>query len=334
MPNANCICPDFVSGHISDPLIFQTVFIGSLLLSDDQIILDAEGRLEEAYTQSVSDNTAAFELLKVWKSILAVKSDGKILKTTSIINADNNVYDLVFDVTKKAISTFNKIIISYDNNTYKDYLDEMLTRRISLYNLQNISSGNCIETVLMKKFSFDSLISDLSYVLHLLGRTNNKGNTEDHFNDHVRNMLKCKEYEVLDQTREGTSLSGISAGELDLVIENNGFLACIIEAMKLTSLDVKYINNHYEKLLKQYNPLQISNTALITYYMGKDFDSWWDRYVKHIEEIEIKDIGLPKESLVINTKKEKTPYGRLKQLIQYLDISGNRVCCVHFAVAL
>lgn len=333
MPNANCICPDFIGEYISDPLIFQSVFLGSLLQSDDQIILDTEGRLEEAYTKSVSGNTNAFELLKVWKSLLTARNDGKILKANSNVAVNASVYDLVFDLTKKAISTFNKIIISHDNNSYGYYLDEMLQKRIFLYNLQNIASGNSINEILRANFSFDTLITDLSYVLHLLGRTNNKGSLEDHFNDHVRNMLKCKDYEIFDQTREGTSLSGVSAGELDLVIENNGFLASVIEAMKLNSLDVGYINAHYEKLLNQYNPLQVSNTVLITYYTGGNFYAWWGRYIKHMQEIKIKDIGLPEGSSVLRTINNDTPYGRLKQLTQYLDVSGNTVCCVHFAVA-
>ncbi len=178
----------------------------------------------------------------------------------------------------------------------------------------------------------DDFIQDLSYILHLLARTKTKGSLEDEYNDHVRNMLRCKDYNVNDQGREGESASGLGAGELDLVISQSGFLAAIIEAMKLSSISQSYINEHYRKLVTSYNPLQVSNTVLLTYFTGNKFDEWWPRYVQHIKGISKTALGLGRNDRIVRTDIIDTPYAHLKQLIQYLQISGEIVKCAHLCV--
>lgn len=332
MPNAHCICPDFIGGHISDPIIFSNVFMGTLLNSQDQIILDAEGRLEYAYTQSVEHNTGAFELLKTWRTILdehKKKHNGKVLLTPSSVNDDH--YGIVLDVTKNSASTFQKCILAYNNASYESFCDELRQRRIELFNLQNVAPMN-IEMFMKRSFSMDDLIQDVSYILHLLARTKTKGSLEDEYNDHVRNMLRCKDYDVNDQAREGESASGLAAGELDLVISKNGYLAAIIEAMKLNSVDQGYINEHYRKLVTSYNPLQVSNTVLLTYYSANRFDDWWTRYVQYIDGISKTVLGLGENDRIVGTEILDTPYAHLKQLVQYLEISGELVKCAHICV--
>lgn len=332
MPNAHCICPDFVGGHICDPVIFSNVFMGTLLQSHDQILLDVEGRLEYAYMQSVSQNTGAFELLKTWCTILnehKKKQNGKVLLTPSSVNDDH--YGIVLDVVKNSVSTFHKCILAYNNSAYELFLNELSKKRIELLNLQNVTPMN-IDLFMRKGFSMDDLIQDLSYVLHLLARTKTKGNLEDEYNDHVRNMLRCKEYDVNDQGREGESASGLGAGELDLVISHNGFLAAIIEAMKLSSINQSYINDHYRKLVTSYNPLVVSNTILLTYYTGNKFEEWWPRYTQHITGVSREALGLKGSDHIIRTEIKETAYANLKQLIQYLRISGDIVKCAHLCV--
>ncbi|WP_273866255.1 hypothetical protein [Serratia ureilytica] len=332
MPNAHCICPDFIGGHISDPIIFTNVFMGTLLQSHDQILLDEEGRLEYAYTQSVESDRGAFELLKTWRTILEEckrKQNGKVLLTPSSVNDDQ--YGIVLDVTKKSPSTFQKCILAFKNSSYEKFSGELSQRRIELFNLQNVTPIN-IDLFMRKGFCIDDLIQDLSYILHLLARTKTKGGLEDEYNDHVRNMLKCKEYDVNDQSRDGEAPSGIGAGELDLVISEKGFLAAIIEAMKLSSVNKSYINEHYRKLLTCYNPLQVGNTILLTYFTGSRFDEWWLRYVQYINELTPEILGLAGSDHIIRTEIVSTPYAHLKQLIQYIQISNEVVKCAHLCV--
>lgn len=329
MPNAHCVCPEFISNHISDPLVFNNVFIDVLISSDDQIILDREGRLINEYTESVKDNVGAYELLKAWQTILNGRKDGKVLLASSLINGDAT--DVVFDLITKAPTTFDKRIITHDNTKYERYINELNRQRISLYNLQNLTPSVILD-LLRKKVSLDELDSDIAWILHQLARTNSKGQTEDDYNDHVRNMLLSKKYEVKDQTREGVSSSGIGAGELDLVIEDKGLLFSIIEAMKLNSVSSDYINQHYKKLITNYNPLQVKRTFLVTYYGGGKFNEWWDRYTNHIKDLGRENLDLPNEIGVGEVESLHTPYISLKKLVHHFTIGDEHFACIHYAV--
>lgn len=221
MPSAHCICPDFLSRNISDPMIFQQVFLGSFLTTDDQIILDAEGRLLLEYMESVREEQNAFGFFKTWRALLENRTDGKILLTPG--TTQQNVKSLIIDIVSRAVTTFNKSIVVHDNNNYSPFISELNRQRISLLNLQNISGQNIINA-LRKKVTYDELDYDLRWILHRLTRLSNRGRTEDDYNDYIRDMMLSKKYEVRDQTREGISSSGLSAGELDLAIEDNGEL--------------------------------------------------------------------------------------------------------------
>lgn len=61
--------------------------------------------------------------------------------------------------------------------------------------------------------------------------------SEDNINDYVRDMLVNRGYkEIRDQTRHGLSVSGKSAGEVDLLISKAGKEAALIEGLKLGSV--------------------------------------------------------------------------------------------------
>lgn len=329
MPNAHCICPDFIANHISDPLVFNNVFLRVLLQSDDQIITDSQGRLTLEYSKAVETDANAFSLYKVWQNQLDVRSDGKLLKTDTNINSP--VEDIIFDIVQKAVTTFDKKIITANNERYRPFMDELINQRISLYNLQNLTPEN-IHSTLNRKISFEELSHDIGWILHRLARTKSKGNTEDDFNDHLRNLLLCKHYEVKDQTREGLSSAGNSAGELDLVIEEQGFLFTIIEAMILDCINSSYIALHYKKLLNNYNPLRVNKNFLITYYTGSRFEEWWGRYVSHVTGLNVEIFELPEQIIITETIVEPTLYSSLRKLTQHFEIEGRHCCCVHYAV--
>ncbi|HDU4899038.1 TPA: hypothetical protein RFU16_000346 [Klebsiella quasipneumoniae subsp. similipneumoniae] len=329
MAYAHCVCPGFVSSHISDPVIFSNIFMGVLLNSDDQIVIDSKGRLPLEYAKSVEKNTDAFALLKVWQTQLDKRKDGKVLLTNC--EPDGDIHELVFKLIQKAATTFDRDIVTSNNEAYRPYIDELKRQRISIYNLQNLSPGN-IKNLLKKKLSFDELSNDVAWALHRLARTSNKGLSEDDINDQLRNMLLCMKYQVKDQTREGRSSSGKGAGELDLIIEDDGELFSIVEAMKLNSVKVEYINEHYKKLLTNYNPLQITKTILITYYTGSRFDDWWEGYTKHISSMDVNLFNFDGDAEITSTEVENTLYPSLKKLIQHFEINGRHHACVHYAL--
>lgn len=331
MAYAHCVCPGFVSNHISDPVVFSNIFMGVLLNSDDQIILDTKGRLPLEYSKSVEKNTSAFELLKVWQAQLDKRKDGKVLLTNC--ESSNDIHELVFNLVQRAATTFDRDIVTSDNEAYRPYIMELKKQRISLFNLQNISPSN-IKNILKKSLSFEELSHDVAWALHRLARTSNRGLSEDEINDQLNNMLLSMKYQVKDQTREGRSSSGKGAGELDLIVEDDGYLFSIIEAMKLNSVKTDYINEHYKKLMTSYNPLQVTKNILITYYTGSRFDDWWDNYTTHISNIDVKMFSFEGTATITSTQKENTLYPSLRKLTQHFEINEKHYACVQYAIKL
>lgn len=113
--------------------------------------------------------------------------------------------------------------------------------------------------------------------------------TEDSINDYVRDMLVNRGYkEVRDQTRHGLSVSGKSAGEVDLLISKAGKEAALIEGLKLNSVNKSCIDLHIKKAIGNYNALGTA-TFLLAYVYVDDYESFWIDYLKYLESY---DFGL------------------------------------------
>ena len=124
----------------------------------------------------------------------------------------------------------------------------------------------------------------ISACLHLQGNPNYRGWNENGRNCVVRDSLGDKGYIVLDQTLRGTSASGKSYGELDLLIQrvaNRPWVLC--EALIAEGYTQKW-NEHLDKLLKEYNPHGLSTLFLLTYVDCEKtkFDDIWQKYHQHI----------------------------------------------------
>lgn len=333
MPDALCICPNFISNHISDMTIFSSVFMGALVNSNIQIVFDQAGRIKLEHLNAVQNNQSSFDLYKVWFRAIETKGTGKILNSPANNVGASDIRTFIFNTISIAPTTFNKGVVVYDNNEYSEFVDELHRQRIELLNLQNLTP-QAINRLSRNDVTYNDLEHDLAWVIQRLSRLSNRGRSEDDYNDYIRDLMLAKQYEVKDQSREGRSSSGISAGELDLLIENKGDLFSIIEAMKLTSLDSGYIDSHYQKLMRNYNPLIVKRTFMITYYEGSRFDGWWSRYVSYIESLSPESIGLDANISIASVDESDTPYLGLKKLIQHFYINSEHFACVHYAVKL
>jgi len=110
-----------------------------------------------------------------------------------------------------------------------------------------------------------------------------KNVTEDERNDYIRDLLETNGYQVKDQTRQGTSNSGISSGEVDILIQKHGFPSAIIEALNLSSLDKNYLDTHIDKIYK-YDTLGNGCNFIVSYVKVRDFGSFLDKYTNHIKQ--------------------------------------------------
>ena len=126
----------------------------------------------------------------------------------------------------------------------------------------------------------------ISAGLRLQGNKNYRGWDENGRNSVVRDSLGDKGYIVLDQNLRGTSETGKSYGELDLLIQrvpNRPWVLC--EALIAEGYTHKW-NEHLDKLLNEYNPHGLSTLFLLTYVdcEKSKFDSIWTKYKQHIQD--------------------------------------------------
>lgn len=113
--------------------------------------------------------------------------------------------------------------------------------------------------------------------------------SEDNINDYVRDMLVNRGYkEIRDQARHGLSVSGKSAGEVDLLISKAGKEVALIEGLKLNGVNKRYIDLHIKKAIGNYNALG-SATFILAYVHVDDYESFWMDYLEYLESY---DFGL------------------------------------------
>lgn len=111
--------------------------------------------------------------------------------------------------------------------------------------------------------------------------------TEDDINDLLGLSLRGGGFGIADQSRGGYSASGKGSGERDIVVLNEyGQQACIIEAMCLTSVVKKTINEHYSKLVYNYNTQGNPIDYIVTYAKVKNFGNFWKNYQKLFDDIQ------------------------------------------------
>ncbi|AVD81532.1 hypothetical protein C4Q28_04830 [Pseudomonas sp. SWI6] len=332
MANAHVICPAFFEENIKNPNTSH-VLLGKLLNSEDQIVIDREERLIYKYLDSVKDDMAAFEKYKAWMALLNCSPQGKKLISSSL-NATQR-QEIVVNTILQAVTTHDKSIVVHDTNCYRDFIQEINRQRVNMFQLHDLGRER-----IKKKFSriqgFSDFEDDLLWALHRTARMSKKSWTEDEVNDLLREMIasmgRTNGYDVRDQAREGISQSGKSAGELDLLIENEGLLYTIIESMRLNSLDKEYIKTHYSKLVTNYNPLGVHRTYLVTYYNGSNFSAWWDKYYNLVSETNADELTGIASSFSEDLISLPPKYGNLKSLQHLFRHDGQIFICTHFAI--
>lgn len=107
--------------------------------------------------------------------------------------------------------------------------------------------------------------------------------TEDERNDYIRDMLGRYDYVIKDQTRRGLSSTGISSGEIDILVEIGKTPFTIIEALNLKSLNKDYLAKHLNKIYNYDTTGNLFNVCLV-YAELKEFASFWEKYCNFVKE--------------------------------------------------
>ena len=104
-----------------------------------------------------------------------------------------------------------------------------------------------------------------------------KSNSENEMNDYVRDILFAQGNVVQDQTRQGKSSSGKSAGEIDIKITYSDCEPALIEALKTSSLDDDNMKDHIKRLMVNYDPRGVYSHFLLIYYFGQSLDEFTNK---------------------------------------------------------
>ena len=108
---------------------------------------------------------------------------------------------------------------------------------------------------------------------------------EDSRSTQVRTILRNRGIFVSDQTLYGHAKDSDNPGEVDLMIMKDAAdPLTIIEAMNIDSVNKKYIQDHLNKLLDDYNPSGLPELFLVAYVQKakKSFQTFWNDYVDFI----------------------------------------------------
>lgn len=157
---------------------------------------------------------------------------------------------------------------------------------------------------------------------------------EDERNTFIRDMLRSKRYYISDQTLGGKSVTGKSAGELDIEIrESANRPLAIFEAMNLKGFsqnDKNYWNAHLLKLIDNYNPSGLPFLFLVSYIeCTKDgFKEFWLKYSTHLSQHSSESYTLQR---IIN-KEDETFFLRSAECVY--DRAGLPTTVYHICVRL
>lgn len=327
--NAYCFCPMLISQKISDPEFFLDLLVPSTVNSQHHLLLDCQEILWLEYLEASKDDIIAFTNLDTWKKSLNRRAN-KIL--FSKVDHDGEVdSEFLSKVALKSPSTCRRYIVTNDNESYAEKVGELKAQGVELLSEFNIEKSATAreENIPYNATSFyHHMLEALSLVA-----SSRASRLENEHNDHLRDLLSFKGYVVKDQSRLGRSATGRNVGSLDLVIFDNNNWVTIIEPLKLASVDKSNIMLHYNKLISNYNPLQLPNTHLVVYYAGNasGFDAFYNRYLDYVSGLSEGDFM--DEVLLERVTVASIKYSGIRSFIQQGTINGKEFSCSHTCVA-
>lgn len=211
------------------------------------------------------------------------------------VQSYKEIKDNIFDSKiKKDLKRIGQWKRQYFNSFEKDYANkkhylELKKEEQSIENKFN-SIWNNLENVMKewqrqkRKNSKATIIHDLlSACVKLQSNSTYFAISENQRNDFVRDLLKMAKYDVIDQSRRGISSSGKCAGEVDILIEEDGLPVTIIEALNLDGLNTHYLDKHIDKIYR-YDTVGNMFNIILSYVRVSDFSKFCEKYFMHIKE--------------------------------------------------
>lgn len=154
---------------------------------------------------------------------------------------------------------------------------------LGLYHIENEEPDN------NPIYSLDRVLTDLIEISSRILERKYQKKIEDLYNDDIVDLLRTKGHHIADQTRSGSSSSGIGAGELDIMLRrNNGIPITIIECFRLDSCGPKntVVSEHIMKLLSKYDTHDLKRKFVMVFAESNRLDNLWGNYTKYIKGID------------------------------------------------
>ncbi|HIF9191332.1 TPA: hypothetical protein ACX6PF_004023 [Photobacterium damselae] len=317
MSNAYCFCPDFLG--VASP----NSVIEALLHHRNSIFLDDQNRLMEEYSRVLSANTDSFLLFNILQ--YALDDNQKLVTNVSNNQIDS---DFLFQTLTGIHTTEAKFLASADRQAHNGIvpqLNELNIQEIYPHNFSLTFNGS-----MYRRFNIHDFILELEHSLYLVMGERN-GKLEDEYNTTLASCLRAKRFIVHDQTYHGRSSTGLTLGQLDLVIEDGGYKT-IIEPLKLKGMETTPFYVHLNKLLDNYNPLRIEHTFLVTYYMGKrsDFSQFITDYRERLNNLDLSQLNSSSTWDFQPSNDLNTEHNSLLLIEQRGTVNSSPLTCYHF----
>ncbi|NOI20840.1 hypothetical protein F0223_21690 [Vibrio coralliilyticus] len=323
--NAYCFCPELIAERISDPIFFCNLLIPSTVNSPHHLLLDHNEELWLSYLEQVQNDTIAYQNLSNW-DLLLKNHVNKTLYSSVDITSPVDPQDIC-SILELAPVTCQKHLVTNNNNQYIDGISNLSVHGVSIISESNLLASSTIEsqTILYTPSNF---YSDMLLALSFVSATR-ANKLENEHNDHLRDLLQFKGYDIYDQTRLGSSSSRLNIGNLDLIVKHNNNWVTIIEPLRLGSVETSNILLHYNKLIDNYNPLGLVNTHLVVYYTGNpnNFNAFFERYKSLVSDLESTQFNGEVQFGTITNR--NSDYQTIRSFSQNGQINGNNFHCTH-----
>jgi len=179
-----------------------------------------------------------------------------------------------------------------ENNLFKTVICEVSATGINVHKLLGLYHIESAEPDDNPIYSLDKILTDIIEVSSRILERKYQKKIEDLYNDDIVDLLRTKGHQIADQTRSGSSSSGIGAGELDIMIRrNNGIPITIIECFRLDSCGPKntVVSEHLMKLLSKYDTHDLKRKFVIVFAESNRLDNLWGSYTKYVKEMDYSD---------------------------------------------
>ena len=327
--NAYCFCPEVISRKIADAQFYYDLISPCTVHSTHHVMLDSDGELWLEYLTRAENDPEAYSNLEMWKKAMNYY-EGKIINVRNMEKYTEIDYKFLSELAIKATATCKKFIVTASNDDYESSIDILKGNGVELlstFNLIESSNSRFSYNEYRPAYFFEDLLFCLSKVA---GTRANK--LENEHNDYLRDLLEAKNYDVHDQHRMGYSATWKSIGNLDVIIKSRGYLATILEPLRLSSIESDNIKLHYGKLVNNYNPQGLQTTHLIVYYIGEatSYNDFCKRYLIFIEALCGSDFEFDINFNSISNV--ETQYQNIQSFVQQGEINGNSFRCYHTCI--